>query len=132
MRLSLRQANVLLLGTVAVSALVLLWGTVQTYRHLPPLPRAFVAPDGTILFSASDVQAGQQVFQRRNLMGFGTLFGNGSYFGPDFGAEYLAFVRDHLAEEVSRLPFQAVRSAHTAMAAWRRWWERLGPSAGAV
>lgn len=102
MRLSLRQANVLLLGTVAVSALVLLWGTVQTYRHLPPLPRAFVAPDGAILFSASDVRAGQQVFQRRNLMGFGTLFGNGSYFGPDFGAEYLAFVRDHLAEEVSR------------------------------
>lgn len=48
-----------------------------------------------VLFTRQEVHAGQQVFQRRNLMGFGSLFGNGSYFGPDYGAEYLAWLRDH-------------------------------------
>ncbi len=104
MRLTLRQANIVLLAVVVASAVTLAWGTAQTYRHLPPLPEAFVGEDGAILFTASDVRAGQQAFQRRNLMGFGTLFGNGSYFGPDYGAEYLAWLRDSVAERVLGRP----------------------------
>ncbi|MDR5684072.1 MAG: hypothetical protein QN163_08615 [Armatimonadota bacterium] len=102
MRLTLRQVNLLLLGVVVLSALVLTWGTVETYRHLPPLPELFTTGDETVLFRREDIRAGQRVFQRRNLMGFGTLFGNGSYFRPDFGAEYLAFLRDHVADQFAR------------------------------
>ncbi|MDR7414989.1 MAG: cbb3-type cytochrome c oxidase subunit I [Armatimonadota bacterium] len=105
MRLTLRRANAVLAAVVFASAVALAWGTVQTYRHLPPLPRAFTRSDGTVLFTDADIRVGQQVFQRRNLMGFGTLFGNGSYFGPDYGAEYLAFLRDHLGERLSRQAF---------------------------
>lgn len=104
MNLTLRQANIVLLAVVAVSAVVLAWGTAKTYRHLPPLPAAFVAEDGEVLFTASAIRAGQEVFQRRNLMGFGTLFGNGSYFGPDYGAEYLAWLRDEVARRVLSRP----------------------------
>lgn len=112
MQLSLSQANRILLGVVVVSALALAWGTAETYRHLPPVPDAFVTPQGSLVFGQRDIRAGQQVFQRRNLMGFGTLFGNGSYFGPDYGAEYLAFLRDHLSERFSQgafgRPFRAL------------------------
>lgn len=108
MHLTLRQANGVMLAVIVASALVLTWGTAETYRHLPPLPAAFVGEDGTVVFTASDVRAGQRVFQRRNLMGFGTLFGNGSYFGPDYAAEYLAWLRDDLARDIlDRPPQQA-------------------------
>ena len=104
MNLTLRQANIVLLAVVAVSAVVLAWGTAKTYRQLPPLPAAFVAEDGEVLFTASAIRPGQEVFQRRNLMGFGTLFGNGSYFGPDYGAEYLAWLQDEVARRVLSRP----------------------------
>ncbi|MFN3285547.1 MAG: hypothetical protein ACK45F_04640, partial [bacterium] len=105
MRLSLGQANGILLAVVVASALALAWGTAETYRHFPPVPEAFVTPEGSLVFGHREIRAGQRVFQRRNLMGFGTLFGNGSYFGPDYGAEYLAFLRDHLSERFSRAAF---------------------------
>jgi len=94
MRLSLRQANELLIAVIVLSGVVLFWGTVETYRRLPPVPDAFVTTDGKVLFTRDDIKAGQRVFQLRNLMSFGTIFGNGSYFGPDFTAEYLAVLRD--------------------------------------
>ncbi|MCK6623558.1 MAG: hypothetical protein DPW09_40490 [Anaerolineae bacterium] len=105
MRLTIRQMNYLLLFVIIVSAAVLLWGTVQTYRALPPLPEAFVTQDGQTLFTRSDIKAGQAAFQQRNLMGFGTLLGNGSYFGPDFTAEYLALLRDGLLERLAPQDF---------------------------
>ncbi len=94
MRLSLRRANELLIAVIVLSGVVLFWGTVETYRRLPPVPDAFVTTDGKVLFTRDDIKAGQRVFQLRNLMSFGTIFGNGSYFGPDFTAEYLAVLRD--------------------------------------
>lgn len=86
------------MGVALASVLVLTWGTVRTYQHLPPIPARFVDPDGRVVFTGEQIRTGQQVFQRRNLMGFGSLFGNGSYFGPDFGAEYLAWLRDHVLQ----------------------------------
>ena len=96
-RLSLRMANRLLVAAILISGVVLVWGTVQTYRSLPPLPEAVTTEQGQTLFTRSDIKTGQAVFQKYNLMGFGTLLGNGSYFGPDFTAEYLALLRDTIA-----------------------------------
>lgn len=98
MRLTLRQMNRLLLVVIVISGIVLIWGTAQTYRHVPPIPKKIITADGQTVFTRSDIRAGQSVFQRYNLMGFGTLLGNGSYFGPDFTAEYLALLRDFIAE----------------------------------
>ncbi|HEY3418496.1 MAG TPA: nitric-oxide reductase large subunit [Armatimonadota bacterium] len=55
----------------------------------PPIPARVVGPGGVVLFTGDDVMAGQQLFQRRGLMQFGTIFGHGAYLGPDFTAQYL-------------------------------------------
>jgi nitric oxide reductase subunit B len=108
MNLSLRQAYSILITVIVISGIVLIWGTVKTYEHIPPLPAEFISENGDLLFSQDDIRAGQAAFQKRNLMSFGTILGNGSYFGPDFTAEYLAFIRDyvagHIAEEEYGLP----------------------------
>ncbi len=62
MQLTLRQANLLLTAVIVLSGAVLFWGTVETYRQLPPVPDAFVTPDGKQLFIAADIKAGQRVF----------------------------------------------------------------------
>jgi nitric oxide reductase subunit B len=98
MSISIRQAYAILIGVVIVSMIVLIWGTVKTYQHIPPLPDEFISEKGAVIFTQDDIRAGQAAFQKRNLMNFGTILGNGSYFGPDFTAEYLAFIRDHVAD----------------------------------
>ena len=105
MRLTISQMNRFLLAVIVASAVVLIWGTVQTYRHVPPIPEELVSTEGETVFTRADIRAGQAVFQKYNLMGFGTLLGNGSYFGPDFTAEYLALLRDFIAETVAQREF---------------------------
>ena len=105
MKLTISQMNRFLLAVILASAVVLIWGTVQTYRHVPPIPEELVTTEGETVFTRSDIRAGQAVFQKYNLMGFGTLLGNGSYFGPDFTAEYLALLRDFIAEKRAKRDF---------------------------
>ena len=61
----------------------------RIYADRPPVPRQVLADDGSVLFTADDIMAGQQVFQKYGLMQYGTIFGHGAYLGPDFTAEYL-------------------------------------------
>lgn len=100
-QLTIRQANLTLIGVIVLSASVLIWGTVRTYQNVPPIPSALLTESGAEVFDANAIRAGQTVFQRRNLMGFGTLLGNGSYFGPDFTAEYLARLRDSILGDLA-------------------------------
>jgi nitric oxide reductase subunit B len=85
-------SNVLkwILLTVAVATFaVLAWTTGVTYQQAPPFPDRFVTDDGSLLMSAEDIQAGKSGFQKADLMDYGSLYGMGSYFGPDYTAEYL-------------------------------------------
>jgi len=59
------------------------------YAQQPPIPARIVSPDNQVLFTGDDVMAGQHVFQKYELMQFGTIFGHGAYLGPDFTAQYL-------------------------------------------
>src|SRR5687768_18017597 len=61
----------------------------RTYDAKPPIPRRVVDPAGAVLYSAADVQAGQQVFLHNGLMEYGSVFGHGAYLGPDYTADYL-------------------------------------------
>ena len=80
-----RALAVTLLAAVAV----LVYGTVAAVQAAPPIPDRAVAPSGRVVYTHDDVVAGKQVFQRTGLMDFGTLYGNGAYFGPDWGTDYL-------------------------------------------
>jgi nitric oxide reductase subunit B len=59
------------------------------YTEHAPIPARVVSDDDRVLFTGDDVTAGQHVFQKYELMQFGTIFGHGAYLGPDFTAQYL-------------------------------------------
>ncbi len=61
----------------------------KTYTDEPPIPGKVVSPAGAVIFTRSDVKAGQGIFLQNGLMEYGTIFGHGAYLGPDFTADYL-------------------------------------------
>jgi nitric oxide reductase subunit B len=63
--------------------------TVKTYSGAPPIPERVTGTSGQVLFTADDVNRGQDVFFKYGLMEHGTLWGHGAYLGPDYTAEYL-------------------------------------------
>lgn len=62
---------------------------VRSYTASPPIPERVLAPDGRVVFTREDVLDGQELFLRRGLMEYGSVFGHGGYLGPDFTADYL-------------------------------------------
>ncbi len=68
---------------------VLVYGTVATARAAPPIPATVTSTSGIVLFTGHDIREGKQLFQRADLQDFGSLYGNGAYFGPDWGTDYL-------------------------------------------
>ena len=61
----------------------------RTYTGEPPIPAKVADPDGRVLFTRTDIMAGQGTFLRNGLMEYGSIFGHGAYLGPDFTADYL-------------------------------------------
>jgi len=59
------------------------------YQTRAPIPRATLSASGETLFSAEDVQTGQELFRKRDLMNYGSVLGHGAYLGPDYTAETL-------------------------------------------
>jgi nitric oxide reductase subunit B len=87
------------LFAVVIAALVILvYGTIAVYRDAPPIPDRVVAPGGEVLYTGDDIRAGKEIFQREDLMDFGSLYGNGAYFGPDWNTDYLVIERDAARE----------------------------------
>ncbi len=106
-----------LIVTLAAAVAVLIYGTVMVHRERPPIPDQVVSPSGDVLYTKDDVVDGKGVFQRTDLMDFGSLYGNGAYFGPDWGADYLhregQLMRGFYAE-------QRFGSSYDALGATRR------------
>ncbi len=85
-------SNVLkwILLVVAVACFAALgWMTDLTDKAAPPFPDRFVSVEGTLLMSATDIEAGKAGFQKADLMDYGSLYGMGSYFGEDYTAANL-------------------------------------------
>ncbi|MDQ2707117.1 MAG: nitric-oxide reductase large subunit [Actinomycetota bacterium] len=81
---------------VQVAALVLLCGLAilgflgyRAYTSDPPIAGQVLTPAGQLVYTGADVIAGQQLFLRKGLMEYGSIFGHGAYLGPDFTADYL-------------------------------------------
>ena len=101
-----------LIATVLAAGALLAYGTILVYQGQPPIPDQVVANDGTVLYSREDILAGKALFQRADLMDFGSLYGNGAYFGPDWGTDYLhretVYLRDTFTRRASTLPYLAL------------------------
>jgi nitric oxide reductase subunit B len=61
----------------------------RTYTGEPPIPAKVADPNGRVLFTRTDIMAGQGIFLKSGLMEYGSIFGHGAYLGPDFTADYL-------------------------------------------
>jgi nitric oxide reductase subunit B len=78
-----------LLLTLLFGFTVMLIGGAYIYKTRAPIPEAVIDPAGKVLFTAADVQSGQELFRRKNLMNYGSVLGHGAYFGPDYTADAL-------------------------------------------
>src|SRR5579884_201063 len=78
-----------LLLTLLFGFTVMIVGGVMMYRSRAPIPDRVIGPDGATLFTAVDIQDGQDLFRKRGLMDYGTVLGHGAYLGPDYTAEAL-------------------------------------------
>jgi nitric oxide reductase subunit B len=113
-----RVGNILkwILFAVAIASFSILgWATNVTYRTAPPQPARLVAPDGTIVMTARDIEDGKAAFQRADLMDYGSIYGMGSSFGEDYTAEYLVrlgqMTRDNIAAARFGKPFAGLAPA---------------------
>ncbi len=99
---------------VVIGFSILSFVTKLTYDNAPPIPLQVTDPEGNILFVKKNIQEGQALFFRYNLMEHGTLWGHGAYLGLDYSAEYLhqeaETISDLLAKKFYGQPFTNLAS----------------------
>ena len=80
-----------LLLTLLFGFTTMIVGGVMMFRSRAPIPvpPSTARSQGQTLFTADDVQQGQELFRKRGLMNYGTVLGHGAYLGPDYTAEAL-------------------------------------------
>ena len=104
--------------TMAFGLAVLILLTFKVYHEAPPIPDKVSGPEGAVVFTAADVQDGQQVFLKYALMDNGSIWGHGALLGPDFSAEYLHTLAlahaARLAQERFGRPFDGLTAAQRA------------------
>lgn len=72
----------------------------RTYSASMPLPDRVVDASGQLLFTGDDITRGQELYQARGLMEYGSVLGHGAYLGPDYTAEYLRMAADDVADQL--------------------------------
>lgn len=81
-----------LLLTMLFGFTVMLVGGAYIYKTRAPIPNTVTDNSGKVLFTAQDIQTGQELFRKRNLMNYGSVLGHGAYLGPDYTAEALHYI----------------------------------------
>lgn len=72
-----------------LSFAALLWVGREIYLTAPPIPDKVVTASGQSLFSAGQVERGQQAWRSAGGQQLGTVWGHGSYVAPDWSADWL-------------------------------------------
>jgi nitric oxide reductase subunit B len=68
---------------------VLVWLGREIYLEAPPIPQRVVTTDGKLIFTAEQIQRGQQAWLQAGGQQMGTVWGHGSYVAPDWSADWL-------------------------------------------
>ncbi|MCF8227042.1 MAG: nitric-oxide reductase large subunit [Bacteroidales bacterium] len=91
----------------------------EIYRKAPPIPEKVVSPDGTLLFSNSDIKDGQNVWQSMGGQEVGSIWGHGAYKAPDWTADWLhreaIFILRHWSEKEFSVAYDDLESEKRAM-----------------
>ena len=72
-----------------LSFAVLGWVGTEIYVKAPPIPKQVVSTGGNVVFSAEQVQRGQNAWLAAGGQQLGTVWGHGSYLAPDWSADWL-------------------------------------------
>jgi len=67
----------------------LIMGGFAVFRSQAPIPAKVVDPSGNVISTADEISGGKAVYQKYDLMDYGSALGHGAYLGPDFTAEAL-------------------------------------------
>jgi len=107
-RAAIRADMLISKGWVQGIALVMVFGFLvmgmlafRTYSDGMPIPEKVTGPAGEVVYTGSDITAGQAIFLRRGLQEYGSIVGHGGYLGPDYTADYLRMSADHIRSESS-------------------------------
>ena len=98
--------------TIIVLVAILIYGTFKVYYGAPPIPAQVVTQKGKTVFTGKDIVAGKSRFQEFDLMDYGSIYGNGAYFGPDFTDQYIhrevKYYRDFEAQKLYKKPYAQI------------------------
>ncbi|OOG54716.1 nitric-oxide reductase large subunit [Polaromonas sp. C04] len=72
-----------------LSFAVLGWVGSEIYVKAPPIPNQVASTQGEVLFSAGQVQRGQEAWLSAGGQQLGTVWGHGAYLAPDWSADWL-------------------------------------------
>ena len=72
-----------------LSFAVLGWVGREIYLQAPPIPQQVVSTSGEAIFSAGQVQRGQEAWLSAGGQQLGTVWGHGAYLAPDWSADWL-------------------------------------------
>lgn len=61
----------------------------EIYREAPPIPDQVLDSNGQLLFTGTDIQEGQNVWQSMGGQQLGSIWGHGAYVAPDWSADWL-------------------------------------------
>src|SRR4051795_12793198 len=86
----------------------MLVGGAYIYKTRAPIPSIVADTNGRILFTSADIQSGQELFRKRNLMNYGSVLGHGAYLGPDYTAEALHWMTESMRAQKSSGRFEAL------------------------
>ena len=90
------------LVAIVGAIVVALIGYYYTAKDLPPYPEKVISEEGKILTGKDRIMAGQQVWQKYGLMDLGSVWGHGTYRGPDFTAQALHNMGQNMREKMAR------------------------------
>lgn len=76
-------------SVIIISFAVLGWVGTKIYTQAPPIPETVRSLDGSVVFSKSDIEEGQNIWQAMGGMEVGSVWGHGSYVAPDWTADWL-------------------------------------------
>jgi len=86
---TVRRLWALLVVSMVIMFSILLYFGNKIYHEAPPIPERVVSASGALLFTAEDINVGQNVWQSTGGMQQGSIWGHGSYLAPDWSADWL-------------------------------------------
>lgn len=101
----MKKLWIIFIAIFVLSFAVLGWVGTEIFRQAPPIPRAVVTTDGTVLLKEGEISNGQNVWQAMGGMQVGSIWGHGSYVAPDWTADYLHRESLFILDEFSKKDF---------------------------